>query len=307
VDGRHKAGHDDSEADVGKPGTMPTAGRFVSCQQMTSATLGQKLEALRAGFPVLQPGHVWLVGAGPGDPGLLTLAALAALDAADVVVHDALIDPRVLSLARPGALIERAGKRGGAPSVPQDEISRRLIALARSGRRVVRLKGGDPFVFARGGEEALALAEAGVPFRILSGVTAGLAGLVAASIPATLRGVNQAIILATGHAASGPDGLDWAALAKTGQPLVIYMAMHRIAAIAAALVAGGLAESTPAAVIAAATLPEERILISTLRDVAAAAARAKLEAPAILAVGAIVAARGALAEAVARLKAEEVA
>jgi uroporphyrin-III C-methyltransferase len=274
---------------------------------MKSATLGQKLEALRAGFPVLRPGHVWLVGAGPGDPGLLTLHALAALDAADAVVHDALIDSRVLELVRAGASVERAGKRGGAPSVPQDEISRRLIALARAGKRVVRLKGGDPFVFARGGEEALALAEAGVPFRILSGVTAGLAGLVAASIPATLRGVNQAIILATGHAASGPDGLDWAALARTGQPLVIYMAMHRLAEIAAALVAGGLALSTPAALIASATLPDERILVATLGDIAAEAGRARLAAPAILAVGAIVGARGALAEAVARLKAEAVA
>ena len=274
---------------------------------MTSATLGQKLDALRAGFPVLRPGHVWLVGAGPGDPGLLTLAALAALDAADVVVHDALVDPRVLALARADAALERAGKRGGAPPVPQDAISRRLIALARGGKRVVRLKGGDPFVFARGGEEAMALAKAAIPFRILSGVTAGLAGLVAASIPATLRGVNQAIILATGHAASGPDGLDWAALARTGQPLVIYMAMHKLGEIAAALAAGGLAESTPAAVIASATLPEERILVSTLRNVAADAAEAKLAAPAILAVGGIVAAREALADAVARLKAEAVA
>jgi uroporphyrin-III C-methyltransferase len=274
---------------------------------MKPATLGQKLEALRAGFPVLRPGHVWLVGAGPGDPGLLTLQALAALDAADVVVHDALIDPRVLKLVRAGASIERAGKRGGAPSVPQDEISRRLIVLARAGKRVVRLKGGDPFVFARGGEEALALAEAGIPFRILSGVTAGLAGLVAASIPATLRGVNQAIILATGHAASGPEGLDWAALARTGQPLVVYMAMHRLGEIAAALVAGGLAATTPAAVIASATLPDERILVAPLGKVAAEAERAQLDAPAILAVGAIVGARDALAEAVARLKAEAVA
>jgi uroporphyrin-III C-methyltransferase len=274
---------------------------------MKPTTLGQKLEALRAGFPVLRPGHVWLVGAGPGDPGLLTLQALAALDAADAVVHDALIDPRVLELVRPGARVERAGKRGGGPSVPQDEISRRLIALARAGKRVVRLKGGDPFVFARGGEEAMALAEAGVPFRILSGVTAGLAGLVAASIPATLRGVNQAIILATGHAAGGPEGLDWAALARTGQPLVIYMAMHGLAQIAAALVAGGLAATTPAAVIASATLPDERILVAALGDIAAEAERAQLEAPAILAVGAIVSARDVLAAAVARLKAEAVA
>src|SRR6202030_4843205 len=149
------------------------------------------LAALRGTFPVLEPGHVWLAGAGPGDPGLLTLDALAGLAQADVVVHDALVDPRVLALAGPQARLEFAGKRGGKPSALQADISQRLVALARAGQRVLRLKGGDPFVFGRGGEEAMTLATAGVPFRVIPGVTAGLAALAAAAIPATLRGTNR--------------------------------------------------------------------------------------------------------------------
>ena len=140
-------------------------------------------------------------GAGPGDPGLLTLDALAGLAQADVVVHDALVDRRVLALAGAQARLEFAGKRGGRPSTHQDDISNRLVELARAGHRVLRLKGGDPCVFGRGGEEALALAAAGVPYRIIPGVTAGLAGLTAAGIPATFRGINRAVILAAGYGA----------------------------------------------------------------------------------------------------------
>ncbi len=167
------------------------------------------LAARRSGIPVLEPGHVWLTGAGPGDPGLLTLDALAGLTQADVIVHDALVDPRVLALAGPRARLEFAGKRGGKPSPLQEDISRRLVVLAQGGERVLRLKGGDPFVFARGGEEAAALAAAGVPFRIVPGVTAGLAALAAALIPATLRGVNRAVIFAAGYGADadGAPGL----------------------------------------------------------------------------------------------------
>src|SRR5262245_56894626 len=157
------------------------------------------LAALRGGIPILEPGHVWLAGAGPGDPGLLTLDALAGLNQADVVVHDALVDKRVLALAGAQARLEFAGKRGGKPSATQVDISKRLIAFAKAGERVLRLKGGDPCVFGRGGEEATALVAASVPFRIIPGVTAGLAALTAASIPATLRGVNRAIIFAAGH------------------------------------------------------------------------------------------------------------
>ncbi|HXW24417.1 MAG TPA: uroporphyrinogen-III C-methyltransferase [Xanthobacteraceae bacterium] len=246
------------------------------------------LAALRGRFPLLEPGHVWLAGAGPGDPGLLTLDALAGLAQADVVVHDALVDRRVLALANPGAALEFAGKRGGKPSPTQADISQRLIALARAGRRVLRLKGGDPNVFGRGGEEALALAGAGIPFRVIPGVTAALGALAAAAIPATMRHINQALILATGQGAADEDGLDWAALARTGQPIVIYMAMHNLANIAAALGRGGLAPDTPAAVIAAATTAQERILVSRLDRLVAEAQAAGLEPPAIVVIGDIV-------------------
>lgn len=249
------------------------------------------LAALRGTFPVLERGHVWLAGAGPGDPGLLTLDALAGLAQADVVVHDALVDQRVLALARSGATLAFAGKRGGKPSPTQADISKRLVALAREGRRVLRLKGGDPYVFGRGGEEALALAGAGIPFRVIPGVTAGLAALAAASIPATMRHINQALVFATGQGAADDHGLDWAALARTGQPILIYMAMHNLAQIAAALADGGLAPETPAAVIAAATTEQERILVSRLDRVAAEAEAAGMEPPAIVVVGDIVAVR----------------
>jgi len=140
-------------------------------------TAWDSLAAQRSGVPVFVPGHVWLAGAGPGDPGLLTLDALAGLAQADVIVHDALVDPRVLSLAGERARLEFAGKRGGKPSATQADICERLIALARAGQRVLRLKGGDPFVFGRGGEEAAALIAAGIPYRVIPGVTAGLAAL----------------------------------------------------------------------------------------------------------------------------------
>jgi uroporphyrin-III C-methyltransferase len=254
------------------------------------------LAALR-GIPVLEPGHVWLAGAGPGDPGLLTLDAFAGLSQADVVVHDALVDKRVLALVGQQARLEFAGKRGGKPSATQADISQRLIELARAGHKVLRLKGGDPFVFGRGGEEALALAAAGVPFRVIPGVTAGLAAMAAASIPATLRGVNRAVIFAAGHGAN--DTFDWAALANTGQPIVLYMVMHDLERITQALLHGGLAPTTPAAVIVAATTADERILISTLERVAADVHERKFEPPAIVVLGDIVAVRDRLLAAVA--------
>ena len=195
------------------------------------------LAAGRAGIPVFEPGHVWLAGAGPGDPGLLTLDALAGLTQADVVVHDALVDQRILALAGSQARLEFAGKRGGKPSAVQADISERLVALARASQRVLRLKGGDPFVFGRGGEEAMTLAAAGIPFRIIPGVTAGLAALAAAAIPATLRGINRAVIFAAGHGAE--EDFDWAPLARAGQPIVLYMVMHNLDRIAAALMDGG--------------------------------------------------------------------
>jgi uroporphyrin-III C-methyltransferase len=246
------------------------------------------LAAEREGVPVLAPGHVWLAGAGPGDPGLLTLDALTGLAQADVVVHDALVDRRILALAGPQARLEFAGKRGGKPSPTQADISQRLVALARAGQRVLRLKGGDPCLFGRGGEEAITLAAAGVPFRIIPGVTAGLGALAAASIPATLRGINRAVIFAAGHGAED-DAFDWTPLARTGQPIVLYMVMHNLERITQSLMRGGLAPQTSAAVIAAATTADERILVSTLERIADDARAQGFEPPAIVVVGEIVA------------------
>ncbi len=253
-----------------------------------------RLTSALARSPVFKPGHVWLTGAGPGDPGLLTLHAVAGLAQADVVVHDALVDGRVLAMARADATLEFAGKRGGKPSPAQADITGRLIALAREGRRVLRLKGGDPCMFGRGGEEAQALAAAGIPFRIIPGITSGLAALSMASIPATCRSVNRALILVTGQGGEDDAPFDWGALARTGQPIVLYMGLRNLSAIATALIEGGLTPSTPAAVIASATLPCERILVSELQHVAAEAAELDLEPPAIIAIGAIVAIRSEL-------------
>lgn len=248
----------------------------------------EALKLLRHDLPVLEPGHVWLAGGGPGDPGLLTLDALAGLLQADVIVHDALVDARILALARDEARLEFAGKRGGRPSITQADISQRLIELAHAGERVLRLKGGDPYMFGRAGEETMALATAGVPFRVISGVTAGLAALAAAAIPATMRGINRSIIFTTGQSADARDGQDWAALARTGQPIVIYMALHNLAAIAEALMRGGLAPETPAALIVSATRGDQNVLVSSLHQIAADAEARGLEPPAIAVVGEIV-------------------
>jgi uroporphyrin-III C-methyltransferase len=246
--------------------------------------------AQRADVRILAPGHVWLAGAGPGDPGLLTLDALTGLAQANVVVHDALVDRRILALADPQARLEFAGKRGGKPSATQADISQRLVELAQAKQRVLRLKGGDPCLFGRGGEEAMALAAAGVPFRIIPGVTAGLGALASASIPATLRGINRAIIFAAGHGAED-DAFDWVPLAHAGQPIVLYMVMHNLEKITQALMRGGIARATPAAVIASATTPEERILVSTIDRVAADARAQGFEPPAIVVIGEIVSVR----------------
>ncbi len=263
----------------------------ISAERAVSRLLGGRC-------PVLRPGQVWLAGAGPGDRGHLTLYALCGLIQADVIVYDALVDPGVLDLARPEAALEFAGKRGGRPSIHQSDISARLIALAQDGRRVLRLKGGDPYVFGRGAEEALVLAAAGVSFRIVPGLTAGLAGLAAAGIPATVRGVNQAIVLATGHSAEGePDpvaSLDWAALARLGQPIVLYMSVRNLGEIARRLIEGGLSPQTPAAAVSRAATPEQRLLIGDLATLPALLEATPLPTPALIVIGGIVAMREAL-------------
>ncbi|HEX9465030.1 MAG TPA: uroporphyrinogen-III C-methyltransferase, partial [Alphaproteobacteria bacterium] len=244
----------------------------------------------------LEPGWVWLVGAGPGDPGLLSLLGLQALRQADVVVYDALVDERIIGLVRPQVLLEFAGKRGGRPSPTQPDISARLVRFARAGRRVLRLKGGDPFVFGRGGEEALALVAAGIPFRIVPGITSGIGGLAYAGIPVTHRDTNQVITFVTGHGVTGdvPDGLDWEALARGSPVLVFYMATKHLAAIAGRLIAAGRDPQEPVAVISRAATDRQRVVETTLGQAAADIAAAGLEPPALVAVGPVVRLRAGL-------------
>jgi uroporphyrin-III C-methyltransferase len=247
-------------------------------------------------LPAFETGWVWLAGAGPGEPGLLSLLALHGLKQADIVVYDALVDERILALARTGAVREFAGKRGGKPSAKQRDISLRLIELAREGQRVLRLKGGDPFVFGRGGEEALALVAANVPFRIVPGISAGIGGLAYAGIPVTHRDVNSAVTFVTGHDASGlvPDSVDWAALAKGAPVLVIYMALKHIEQIAQRLIASGRQPDEPVAIISKATMAEQRVLETTLASAAKDAAAAKIEPPAMVVIGDVVRLRAGL-------------
>jgi uroporphyrin-III C-methyltransferase len=247
-------------------------------------------------LPALEPGWVWLVGAGPGDPGLLSLLALQALRQAEIVVYDALVDPRILELARPEAVREFAGKRGGKPSPTQPDISARLVRHARAGKRVLRLKGGDPFVFGRGGEEALALVAGGIPFRVVPGITSSIGGLAYAGIPVTHRETNHVVTFVTGHGMTGdvPDGLDWEALAKGSPVLVLYMAIKHLGAISERLLAAGRSPDEPVAVVSRATTENQRVLESTLAAVAGAVAESGIEPPALVAIGEVVRLRAGL-------------
>ncbi len=248
------------------------------------------------GLPTFEPGWVWLAGAGPGDPGLLTLHALNGLKQADVIVYDALVDKTILSFAKDGAAIDFAGKRGGKPSPKQRDISLKLIDYAKAGKRVLRLKGGDPFVFGRGGEEALTLAGAGVPFRIIPGITAGIGGLAYAGIPATHRDTNQAVTFLTGHDQTGltPSAIDWNAIAKGSPVIVMYMAMKHLELIAAKLVSGGRSVDEPVGIVCNGSLANQTVLETTLGRAAEDVATAKLEPPAIVCVGEVVRLRAGL-------------
>lgn len=248
----------------------------------------------RLRLPDFRAGSVWLVGAGPGDPGLLTLHALHALDSADVVLHDALVPEAILALVPARVRLECVGKRAGRPSMPQLRINARLVELAQQGRRVVRLKGGDPFVFGRGGEEALALAAAGVPFRIVPGITAAAGAAAGAGVPLTHRSVARSVTFATGHTMRATeDGPDWGALAGS-DTLALYMAVGRIGEVTAALRAAGRPADEPVALVADATLPTQQVYRATLTTAAAVAERIAQGAATIVIVGAVVGLRDAL-------------
>jgi uroporphyrinogen III methyltransferase/synthase len=236
-----------------------------------------------------QPGTVYLVGAGPGDPALISVRALALVASADVILHDRLIPAGVLDGARTDAELLYVGKEGGGDSVPQERTQELLVERARAGRAVVRLKGGDPFVFGRGGEEALALRAAGVPFEVVPGITAGVAASAYAGIPVTHRGLASAVALVTGHEdpTKAATALDWPALAAFPGTLVFYMGVRQLAEITAALIAAGRSPSEPAAVVEAGTLPAQRTVSGQLDAIAQAAADADIRAPAITVVGSV--------------------
>ncbi|MEL6962882.1 MAG: uroporphyrinogen-III C-methyltransferase [Pseudomonadota bacterium] len=247
-------------------------------------------------LPMFEPGWVWLVGTGPGDPGLLTVHAVNAINQADVIVFDALVNPAILELAPAGCVIEYAGKRGGKPSAKQRDITFRLIELARKKKRVLRLKGGDPFIFGRGGEEALALVEAGILFRVVPGISAGVGGLAYAGIPLTHRDTNQTVTFVTGHDARGlvPNAVDWSAVAKGSPVIVMYMALKHHEAIVSKLLAAGRRPDEPAAIICNATLSDQSVVETTLASLPLVVAENAIQPPAIIVVGAVVELRAAL-------------
>ncbi len=229
-------------------------------------------------------GKVYLVGAGPGDPELLTLKAVRVLGLADVALVDDLVNPAVLEHLRAGARVVHVGKRGGCKSTPQAFIEKLLVAEAKRGLTVVRLKGGDPFMFGRGGEECAALAAAGVDCEVINGITSGIAAPAALGIPVTHREAGRGVAFITGHARNG-ENVDWAALAKSGVTLVIYMGVAQCEHIVDALIAGGMRADMPAAVIQNATLPNQRSVTTILSALAAGVRTRIIGSPAILVIG----------------------
>ena len=231
---------------------------------------------------------VFLVGAGPGDPDLLTIKAVKAIARADVILVDDLVNPEILQHAKSGARIVHVGKRGGCQSTPQEFIERLMIAEAEAGHCVVRLKGGDPFMFGRGGEERDHLLAAGIAVEVINGISSGLAAPAAIGVPLTHRDWSQGAIFVTGHGKTAESNPDWATLAKLNLTLVIYMGIARCAEIQAALLAGGKSPSTPVAVVQSATGAAQAQLITTLGQLPADLAASRIGSPSIIVIGDVV-------------------
>ncbi len=266
----------------------PAARRLIEGDRHGAERIARQLLAVTSNSAPAR-GEVTLVGAGPGDPELLTLKALRALQDADVILYDRLVGPAVLDMGRRDAARICVGKAADGPSTPQERINELLIKHARAGQRVVRLKGGDPFIFGRGGEELEALAQAGIAFSVVPGITAAAGSAAYAGIPLTHRDHAHSVSFVTGHADKNGKEPNWAALAQGGQTVVFYMGLARLQHISAQLMAHGAPGTRPAALVVQATTPEQRVLSATLATLPAMAAAAGLASPALLLVGEVVA------------------
>ena len=243
-------------------------------------------DAMMADFPEFMPGSVWLVGAGPGAPGLLTLLGLHGLRHADVIIYDALVNQAILDMANPRAEKIIGGKRGGKPSARQRDISNLLVDHAKQGKRVLRLKGGDPLVFGRGGEECETLLRGHVPYRIIPGITAGIGGLAYAGIPATHRITNHVVTFLTGHDSAGDvPSINWQGVAAGSQVIVIYMAVRQLLPISRLLLKHGRNADEPVALVSNATMPHQSHLVMTLGTVEETLSNQDIPTPAIAVVG----------------------
>jgi uroporphyrin-III C-methyltransferase/precorrin-2 dehydrogenase/sirohydrochlorin ferrochelatase len=272
----------------------PAARRYVDGDRRGAERIARRLLETSAAAP-RGAGQVWLVGAGPGDPELLTLKALRVLQDADVILHDRLVSAGILDLARRDAARICVGKSAGAAGCAQEDINALLIEHARAGQRVVRLKGGDPFIFGRGGEELEALAAAGIDFSVVPGITAAAGCGAYAGIPLTHRDHAQTVSFVTGHGQDERSEPDWRALAAPRNTVVFYMGLRRLDRIVARLLEHGAPASRPAALIAQGTTPQQRVVAATLETIGAAAAQARLDSPTLLVVGDVVALHASLA------------
>lgn len=265
----------------GPIGSLAIAGEILAAEERMQQLLDDSASQ--------QTGEAWLVGAGPGDPGLLTIRALQIMQTADIIVHDRLVSEEVLDLARRDADRISVGKTPGCRANSQDEINALLIKLVRSGKRVCRLKGGDPFIFGRGGEEAEALLKAGLPFQVVPGITAAAGCAAYSGIPLTHRDLSQSVAFVTAHGSDSVDNLDWQALARDRQTLAFYMAVRRFPDLMNNLIDNGRSADTPVAIIEKGTLPDQRVIRGTLGQLTLLAEAHRVAAPAMLIVGEVAA------------------